>query len=235
MDSSNIPDPQQKDKTWLVAIIFAAGLIIAAAYALKSEDKDLAQTQMKQSQVAAAKPRIITPPPIAKKIVLESPFPEVKQLYSIDTSYSLTNVERIPFDESKSKLGDAEKKYFSQVFSVTDFLVHERVYNQIIQRSKPDGYSTENYTKAISYLENMDVPEDLKASHEKILGAVKEQKEYFDLMLKTKSQFNANSPFVQTSNKKLISAYQDFIRMFPNEEATNLRSFEKHLCALDFI
>ena len=152
----------------------------------------------------------------------------------ISTAYNLTNVEKVDFSGSRSNLQQNEIAYFNSLFAITDSLVIERVKNQLLLQQNKDIDLT-NYNLALYKLENLNAPQNLQEPHAKIISAVKDQIQYFELLRKTKGTFNASNPYVQTSNNSLISAYQIMANTFKNEEARNIYSFEKHLCALDFI
>lgn len=221
---------QPNSLTKMGVVIIAIVVAVGAAFMVVDGGVDRGGIAVKPSS-----PQLVQTSQGIKRVKLENPFSEIKQELDVDTAYKLTNVQRVTFDPAMSSIDEPAKDYLGELFSVTDFLVVERMqnHNQLTQMHRLKN--PENYTKAIMYLEGMQVPSELSEVHGLILAAVKEQAAYFDLMNKTQAPFNPMNPYVQTSNQKLVTAYQLLLKMYGREPAHNLRSFEEHLCALDFI
>lgn len=49
------------------------------------------------------------------------------------------------------------------------------------------------------------------------------------------TDWNMDHPKVRSASGKLLGAYGNLMRMYPNEDGTNRQAFFDYLCALDFI
>lgn len=166
--------------------------------------------------------------------IYQNPFPEIEQKIPLNMAYEMTNVERVIYSKEKSKLSPAESDYLSQLFRITDFLVIERIQNENKLRNK-EPLNLAAYDLADAKLQQMQVPEKAKHIHVLIKNAILNQKYYYQVRQNTGEEFDVASPYVQSAHQHLLTAWDFLKKNFPDENKDNIRSFEKHLCAMDFI
>jgi hypothetical protein len=186
-------------------------------------------TQINESEVSS-------PPTQQLKQVSQTEKKEiVLRLPNITQAYKQTNVERVKFNPLTSKLSPDAKEYLYKLFAVTDNLVIERVYNYSALYYKQPLRDLRNYDNALSELSALPPPAEATEAHGLIVSAITDQRDYFKFLSDTKGDFNVNNPLVQRSHSNLLRAWQLWLAVYDDEEAQNKLSFEKHLCALDFI
>ena len=242
--SPSVPQPtaskqtvESKDQPISAAlyICFTILLLIVLYTVVNEVSKNDTETKYKATpQYTSISPLPEPPVRIKTEDPYKNPFPEIKQHIGIETAYAITNVQRVAYTKESSRLPANISDYLSELFNVTDFLVIERMQNQRLLTAKKPLH-LKAYDLAVAKLKSMTAPQQLTEAHALIVSAIINQKTYFELMQQTGEKFSADHVLVQTSSKQLIKAWKIMGRELKTEEKRNLFSFEKHLCALDFI
>lgn len=155
---------------------------------------------------------------------------QVKQSMTVEQAYSAIPHKKTRFDAASALM--AERDLLNVFFGLTDLAVTERVSAMVSIRN---GVAyRDNYDAILQRLAALPIPDKLKRAHQLITEAVREQREYLALMAKGEA-FNRGAPLVQSSHRKLVAAYSDLMRLYPQESAHNKAAFFDHLCTLDFI
>ncbi len=160
------------------------------------------------------------------------------QQMTVATAYQAIPHRRTGFDHRKSTISRQAAEKLHAIFNWTDKAVIERVETlQAVFGNNRDRYRLYNYQIIIDALQNMKLPGNIQQAHTLITEAVREQQIYFEQLHSSigKMHFNSGDPLIQSSHKKLLNAYNQLMRQFPNESAENRQAFFDHLCALDFI
>lgn len=157
---------------------------------------------------------------------------EIRQAMTVDEAYAAIPHKKTRFDAAAATMGMAERQLLDIFFGLTDLAVAERVSAMIAIR---DGKAySGNYDAILARLAALDVPEKLKRAHDLVTQAVREQRQYLGLMAAGEA-FSRGAPLVHSSHQKLVAAYSELMRLYPQEGAHNRTAFFDHLCALDFI
>lgn len=157
---------------------------------------------------------------------------ELRQEMGLADAYRLTNVKQQTFDLASADMIEAEKRYLSDMFKVTDLAVIERVGTQEALRRRDK--TADNYSIILSKFDALSPPDKLRTIHQQIRNAIALERDYID-GLRRGLRFDAQSDTVQTVHRTLLWVYAELQRLYPNEDARIREAFYAHLCALDFI
>lgn len=157
---------------------------------------------------------------------------ELRQDMDLAEAYRLTNVKQQTFDLASADMIEAEKRYLSDMFKVTDLAVIERVGTQEALRQRDKA--ADNYGIILSKFDALSPPDKLRIVHQQLRNSIALQRDYID-GLRRGLRFDAQSDTVQTVHRTLLWVYAELQRLYPNEDARIREAFYAHLCALDFI
>lgn len=164
-------------------------------------------------------------------ISLSSWADEIDQSITVEQAYSAVPHQRTIFDADAATMNDEEKQFLSLFFELSDLALIERV--SILKSARSSDVSN-NYGEILIQLMNLHVPAKLTLAHQLVVEAVKDQKTYLERWKTNKTNFNPNDPLVESAHNKLIQAYGELIKLYPQESAHNKQAFYDYLCALDF-
>ena len=157
---------------------------------------------------------------------------------SVDQAYSAIPHARTAFLSQQSPQSPGDSRYLATLFSWTDLAIVERVANQQSLRSSPTGgASLSGYDVILEGISSLNAPAHLYEIQELIKEAITEQRAYLAEWQASgqRNYFNRKHLLVQSSHRKLISAYKKLMAAYSDEGAHNKQAFFDHLCALDFI
>ncbi len=153
----------------------------------------------------------------------------IRQSMTVDEAYSAIPHGKTRFDSSTAVTGEDERKFLDSFFGVIDLAVAERVIWQTGKKGDAD-----NYDAILARLAALDAPERAKKAYTLVTEAIAEQRQYL-AKISAGERFNAGDALVQSSHRKLFSAYTALMGAYPDESQHNKSAFFDHLCALDFI
>ncbi|MEZ0262242.1 MAG: hypothetical protein ACAH80_14640 [Alphaproteobacteria bacterium] len=163
------------------------------------------------------------------------PFPalaEIKQSMTVDEAYKAIPHQKTKFDSLKGSMSGDEKAFLDVFFELVDLAMVERVSSmQAISSGKA---VSANYDEIDRRLMSIEVPEKLKTAHMLVTQAVQEQRKYLEQWKNSGGAFNVGDPLIGSSSAKLVQAYGELMRIYPQESEHNKKAFFDHLCALDF-
>ncbi len=157
---------------------------------------------------------------------------ELRQDMDLAEAYRLTNVKQKSFDLASADMIEAEKRYLSDMFAITDLAVIERVGTQEALRQRDKA--ADNYSIILSKFDALPPPDKLRTVHQQLRNAIALERDYID-GLRRGLRFDAQSDTVQTVHRTLLWVYAELQRLYPKEDARIQEAFYAHLCALDFI
>ncbi len=167
---------------------------------------------------------------------------------SIDEAYEAIPHRQTTFNLDASNATARDKVFLGKIFSITDEAMTARVEHlQSLYYYKGHGETGNSlYNRRveplIQQLKALNPPAPLQKHYQLVLESIQEQKQFFkewaevpnskkNILKKTYSKH----PLVQSSHHKLIAAYGELMRLFPQENKHNKQAFFDHLCALDFL
>lgn len=153
---------------------------------------------------------------------------EIHPALTVEQAYQAIPHQRTAFDGGQALMSPDEKQFLALFFQLTDLAVIERV-SQL-----QDNAQTDHYAQILSRLAALQVPPALARAHRLVTEAVSEQQAFLDNWKANPSDFDLNAPLVNSSHAKLIQAYGELMRLYPQETAHNKQAFFDHLCSLDF-
>lgn len=162
----------------------------------------------------------------------------IDQSMPVDAAYRAIPHARTPFQSNQTRMPAVQAEYLDALFALTDAGVVERV---VVQRKLGAGKhwtpDNSNYTAILQSITSLDTPEQLIPVEGLIFEAIQEQQQYLKGWRDSGSPryFRSGAPLVQSSHRKLITAYQQLMRIYGAEGSHNRQAFFDHLCALDFI
>lgn len=165
---------------------------------------------------------------------------------TINEAYRLIPHKQTPFDQKQSRLSAAEKRYLDHFFFVSDMAMRAKVMTLRTFYLQNRSMSVERYNKEIDeLLKSFDLigtPHKLQKVENIFKSAVRDQQGFFNDWKNASSreserlrQNYTQHRRVQSAHKKLLQAYYELMRLYPNETKHNKDAFFDHLCALDFI
>src|SRR5262249_51917936 len=131
-----------------------------------------------------------------------------------------------------------------QMFFFTDQALRARIQT-LQQFYYIDAKSLPKYnadiSKIIDSLESMQTPDHLVPVRDLIVSAIQDQQNFFKRWAAQAGTsgydgFKAalpNDPDTQSAHRKLVEAYDDLKKIYPNESEYNQQAFFDHLCGLD--
>jgi hypothetical protein len=174
-----------------------------------------------------------------KTVVPKADVPSlVSRNLSIDQAYNSIPHQRTIFRTDLAAMPDDEAVYLSELFLLTDAGVVERVYQQTQYRwGNEPSLQERNYGAILERLAALPTPEKLLLVEALIFEAIGEQQDYLRAWGDSRDPryFCPRAPFIQSTHKKLIAAYNELMRLYAHEPPHNKQAFFDHLCALDFI
>ena len=167
---------------------------------------------------------------------------------SVDEAYKAIPHQQTTFNRTQSDISARDKIFLSKLFSITDQAMAARV-DQLttLYYLKEHGdtqisFYNETVDRLIAQLKALNPPGHMKKNHQLILESIQDQKQFFnewssasDSKKSSLKKTLARHPLVQSSHHKLIAAYNELMRLFPQENKRNKQAFFDHLCALDFL
>jgi hypothetical protein len=166
------------------------------------------------------------------------------QAMSIEDAYKAIPKQQITYDPTASPLDEEHRSYLNAFFSLIDIAVAVRV--EMLDKMYHDAsydyaYYRDNYHFVINEISSLQTPYDLYDTQRLTLEALREQWQFFeqwhyaDRSMKQGYKNYASHPDVQGASRKLIAAYNVFMRQYSEETGHNKKAFYTHLCALDFL
>lgn len=167
---------------------------------------------------------------------------------SVDEAYQAIPHRQTTFNLDASNATARDKIFLSKVFSITDKAMTARVEHlrslYYYEGHGETGNSLYNrkVDPLIQQLKALSPPAPLRRHYQLVLESIQEQKQFFkewaeapNSKKKTLKKNYSRHPLVQSSHHKLIAAYGELMRLFPQENKHNKQAFFDHLCALDFL
>lgn len=138
-----------------------------------------------------------------------------------------------------------EAAYLASLFSLVNQAIIERVqalrwFNSGGEQGAPYAYYREQIDRILATLDKSLTPDRLRHVQRTVVTAIREQQAFFErwqaaIEIGRPFRFDPRDPAVQSSHRKLVSAYRELMRLFPAEPKQNKTAFFDHLCALDFL
>ena len=165
---------------------------------------------------------------------------------SVEQAYDAIPHARTPYDPKQSREPKADTKYLDHLFFVTDMALVLRV-ETFAHFKNLNPHVLKKYHKdienLISSFELIETPPHLMQVQTAVIEAIRDQQNFFQdwsmaagtpqyLEL---SRIYKSHPLVKSSHQKLLQAYAELKRIYPQETPHNTQAFFDHLCALDFI
>jgi len=161
---------------------------------------------------------------------------------SVEEAYAAIPHRRTVWDESGTTVPSGEREYLQTMFQVLDQAVRVRVAGQLAFSSQQfDSTDIDGeFDRLISFARSMPVPSNLNSYHQKILGALSSERQYFGDWKAQGDRFPfaqqvANHPGVRAASANLRAAYGELMSKYPNESPSNKDAFFDYHCALDFL
>lgn len=183
-----------------------------------------------------------------KSIILDAPpMPEVASTFTIEDAYASVPKTRTPFLASRSSIEYEEASYLQELFEMTDIAVRARVMLQISLYEGKELMSFDEYRNDMrpvyAFFEQTVPPKRLKSVSSQISQALQNQLVFFDEWRvyttpenrRRYGQKMSSNSVVKKSSRGLISAYNELMQLYSDENTYIKGSFYNHLCALDFI
>lgn len=159
--------------------------------------------------------------------------PAAAQEGEVERAYRAIPHRYTPFPNSQAKMTATEKRYLSANFTLVNEAVVARV--QAMRSRQFQDYDN-RAARILSQLKSQRPPRKLFKYHQLVVGAVEDQRAYFDAWSRQpRAKFNAADPLVQSASSKLKQAYGILQSQFPGQAKQVQEAFFDHLCALDFI
>ena len=164
---------------------------------------------------------------------------------SIEEAYRAIPHKSTPFLTDRSKLDFLTRMSLQKYFDLVNQAVVQRV--QTLQWFASSGQQGENYKvyqseigTVLTALRRIKAPREMKKSIDLAISAIQDQSDYFSQWSNKRGHgktfsFNSRDRLVQSSHRKLISAYNHLMSTYSFEASHNKTAFFDHLCALDFI
>ena len=179
----------------------------------------------------------LNPSPPLNLNTAESPR-ELSLAMSVQYAYRAIPHQRTAFELTTSEKTTPEQVYLHLLFQLTDLAVIDRVQTQLwFESDGRRGRDARNSSEIIRRLQVLDAPRPLRKVQQLLTEAIHEQSLYFEYWRQHSDQYrlDANHHVIRSSHAKLLNAYQELMRIFPEETTHNRQAFFDHLCALDFI
>ncbi|MDD5271455.1 MAG: hypothetical protein PHU14_01925 [Methylovulum sp.] len=159
-------------------------------------------------------------------------FADPTQPLTVGEAYQAIPHQQTRFDPLSTALMDGEEKQFLDLFfGLTDLALVERVS---VQLAKAQGAEVgDHYADILERLQALHVPAKLALAHHLVIAAVTDQQASLQSWNGI-STFNAQDPLVESAHQKLLQAYSELMRLYPQENAHTKQAFFDHLCGLDF-
>ena len=139
--------------------------------------------------------------------------------------------------------------FLSEFFRLVNLAIVARVQTQAwFQSNGKKGSDFQQYLRAtdalLAQLESQAVPDSLKPMLGAVIGAIKDQKAYFEdwhraqvksMPFKPIPGVSPHHPRIISSSQRLRQAYGMLMQAYSQEPERTKQSFFDHLCALDFI
>ena len=170
---------------------------------------------------------------------------QVVHSMSIEEAYRAIPHKNTLFLTDHSKLDFLTRMSLQKYFDLVNQAVVQRV--QTLQWFASNGKQGEDYKvyhkeieTVLTALRRIKPPKDMKKPIGLAISAIQDQSAYFAQWSKKRDQgerfsFNSRDRLVQSSHRKLISAYNHLMSAYSFEASHNKSAFFDHLCALDFI
>ena len=162
----------------------------------------------------------------------------IHQSMSVAQAYRAIPHNQVTFRSRASVIQRKEAEYLEQAFSLVDLAVVERIaLLRNIQSKVPKPIRLENYDQILKRLMSLPVPPGLDYFHHQVVGAIMEEKHYYQGLQEHPSGTAVNRwhPLIRRSHRRLMASYQFLVTRYPQESRSNQQAFYEHLCALDFI
>ena len=167
---------------------------------------------------------------------------------SVDEAYKAIPHQQTTFDRSISNASARDQIYLSKMFSITDQAMAARVEQlSVLYYFKGEGDAeisiyNDKVDRLIGQMEALNPPGSMNKNHQLILESIEEQKQFLNEWANASASMKrsfrntlSRHRLVQSSHHKLIAAYNELMRRFPEEGRHNQQAFFDHLCALDFL
>lgn len=146
---------------------------------------------------------------------------------TVEEAYQAIPHARTVFDEQASRIVSSEKQSLVTLFGLVDEAIVIKM--QALQSNTTGGGAYKNLQNRLAVSE---VPRKLKKFHKLLSEAIAAQENYLKRIPRPALSSDKD---VARSSQKLRQAYDELIRLYPNEPQNNAQAFFDYLCALDFI
>jgi len=155
---------------------------------------------------------------------------------SVEEAYRAIPHRRSVFNSQDAKIPVEERQYLQRFFRLVDLAIVERVGMLLWVQSKGSrGEPATHYDRLLNDLKVLRAPPGLKDVHEFVVKAIEDQRAALEAWRRSGLPSNiAQDPLVGRSSQNLRRAYDELMRLFPQEGQHNKDAFFDYLCALDF-
>lgn len=161
---------------------------------------------------------------------------------TVPQAYRAIPHKRTEFNPAYSRVSEPERAYLTLMFQLVDEAVAVRVSGlRAFNGGDRNAETIDQYETLTSFISTIEPPPSLSQYHSDLHSALQAQQAFFKTWRTYGSGFTGqgngyrNHPQVKTASAHLISAYQQLMQAFPDEDSVNKDAFFDHHCALDFI
>lgn len=174
----------------------------------------------------------------------QNEIPTFKLKFSVEEAYRAIPHRQTAFDFYAANLDNSSLSYLKVVFSLIDQAIVVRVsgvddFHKGLIKNNGTILQYENLSE---FLEKIKPPKILDIYHKNIMDALSDQRNVFKEWKNTTSSYTNRRSFsvgknqkVKSASHNLRSAYNQLMKIFPNESSRNKQAFFDYHCALDFI
>ena len=159
---------------------------------------------------------------------------------TVEQAYASLSHQRPVFSPMIASMPENESAYLTQLFSVIDQAVVQRV--GIMTWLAGKGTSSEpfdDYDAILFQLSALRPPMKLTDVHHLVIEAVEEQRDLIRAWKQEPRVFAWETarrhPLVSSSSQKLHHAFDHVIRLYPQEHQKNREAFHDYFCCLDIL
>ncbi|MEL6814029.1 MAG: hypothetical protein AAFP03_04350 [Cyanobacteria bacterium J06598_3] len=168
--------------------------------------------------------------------------PQFELALSVRQAYQAIPHQRTEYDATFSRVPAPEKEYLALMFPLIDQAIAVRVVTlQNFNNGQRTAQGIDHYAELITFVEAIEPPPTLQTYHQDLARSLQAQQAFFKDWRAKGSAFGHSGRAtgshrqVQKASGHLISAYNQLMQRFPNEDSVNKSAFFDYHCALDFI
>jgi hypothetical protein len=167
--------------------------------------------------------------------------PTVNVGLDVEQAYAAIPHRRTVWQQSSTTVPTEDAIYLQNIFEVIDQAIAVRVAG--LQSFSNGNFNSvdvdSSFDQLITYARAMHVPADLAQYHQQILTALTSERQFF-AQWRSRAQADIaqqlpNDPSVRSASAASRAAYNELMRLYPNENPNNKDAFFDYHCALDFL